>query len=191
MTKFILHGGFTRKENELNRSFYEEFVSDIPDGGTILLVYFASRYDDTTEVFQSQSKKFLEQAKGKKFTFVHATKQDFLDQMKQSDAIYFHGGSTNKLLDVLRSYPDLTQFIEGKTVAGSSAGAYALAKFGASHSEDVMREGFGLVPLRVVCHYESTELPPAVGAVSILKNTAQDLELVLLKDCDWRVFKNP
>ncbi len=189
MTKFILHGGFTRKENESNRSFFEEFARDIPNGGDALMVYFASREEDTTATFQDQSRRILEQAHGKEFTFVHATKEHFLEQVKQADAIYFHGGSTNKLIAVLRTYPDLTPLIEGKTIAGSSAGAYALARYGASHSEDVMREGLGLIPLRVVCHYESKELPPAPGAVEVLRKTAQDLELVLLKDCEWKLFR--
>lgn len=189
MTKFILHGGFTRYENELNRSFYEEFMRDVPEHGTVLIVHFASREDDTTVAFDEQCRKFAEQAQGKTVNFVKATEKDFTEQFKEADAIYFHGGSTNKLLRVLRTYPDLRPLTEGKTIAGSSAGAYALAKLGASHSEDATREGLGWVPLRVVCHYESPELPPAEGAVSLLRTTSEDLELVLLKDCEWRMFR--
>ncbi|HEX7651566.1 MAG TPA: Type 1 glutamine amidotransferase-like domain-containing protein [Candidatus Paceibacterota bacterium] len=189
MTKFLLHGGFTRRENELNRSFYEEFARDIPDGGTILLVYFASRSDDTADVFAEQSKWIREQSHGKTFHFVHATKEGFLEQLKQADAVYFHGGSTNKLLAVLRTYPDFAPLVQGKSVAGSSAGAYALAMYGTSHSEAAMREGLGLVPLRVICHYGSPDLPPSDAAVEILKHTAEDLELVTLRDCEWKMFK--
>lgn len=101
--------------------------------------------------------------------------------------MYFHGGSTNKLLETLRTYPDLKPLLEGKTIAGSSAGAYAIAQFGASHSEDAVREGLGLAPLRVICHDESAELPPAPGAVALLKETSKNLELVSLKDCEWKV----
>jgi len=189
MTKFILHGGFTRHENELNRSFYEEFVRDVPEQGTVLIVHFASREEDTAVAFDEQCRKFAEQAQSKNMSFVKATEENFIEQLKQADAIYFHGGSTNKLLRILRTYPDLKPLMEGKTIAGSSAGAYALAKLGTSHSEDAMREGLGLVPLRVVCHYESPELPPAEGAISLLKRTAENLELVLLKDCEWQVFR--
>lgn len=188
MTKFILHGGFTGKNNELNNTFYEEFARDIPDGSTILLVYFASRSDDTSEKFKGQGVRIIEHAHGKNFNFAMATKEDFLDQITSSSAIYLGGGSTNKLLDILRTYPDLKPLVQGKTIAGSSAGAYALAHFGASHSEDVVREGLGLVPLRVVCHYESPDLPPNEKSVSALRAMAQDLELILLKDCEWRVF---
>lgn len=188
MTKFILHGGFTRKDNGLNHAFHEEFARGIPAGGTVLHVYFASRSDDTSEVFEEHKRNIIEHAHGKNLNFLFATKENFLDQITQSDAVQLHGGSTNKLLTVLRTYPDLKPLVENKTVAGSSAGAYALARFGASHSEEIVRKGLGLVPLRVVCHYESPDLPPNAASVSALKNTAQDLELVLLKDFEWKVF---
>ncbi len=189
MTKYILHGGFTRKDNELNRTFYGEVVRDIPDGGIILLIYFASRTEEhTTESFEYQIKMFTVAAHGKKINFVIATKEDFLDQLKRSDAVYFNGGSTNKLLKILRTYPDLKSLLEGKTVAGSSAGAYALAHFGASHDKPEVREGLGLVPIRVVCHYKSAKLPPNAESVSLLRNTSPELELIFLKDFEWKVF---
>lgn len=188
MTKFILHGGFTRRENELNRTFFEEVVRDIPEGATLLMVFFAARYDDPTETFNELKQKLEAAAGSKKLNITLATKENFIQELTDAKAVYFHGGSTNKLLDVLRSYGSIKPLIEGKTVAGSSAGAYAIAAYGASHSEDAMLEGLGLAPLRVVCHYESAELPPAAGAVEVLKNTATDLELVLLHDFEWKVF---
>lgn len=188
MTKFILHGGFTRKENELNRSFFEEFVRDIPDDGNVLMVLFASREADPITAFNELSKRMESEAGNRRLNFSFATEEGFLDEIQKADAIYMHGGSTNKLLRVLRTYPPLDAFMKGKIVAGSSAGAYAIGAYGASHSEDAMREGLGLLPVRIVCHYESPDLPPAPGAVAVLEHTATNLELVLLKDCEWRVF---
>lgn len=186
MTKYLLHGGFTRLENELNRSFYEEFTRDLPEGGTIALVYFASRSDDTTDVFEEQKVKITNEAGGREFSFIHSTQENFIEDITAADAIYFHGGSTNKLLKILRSYPDFKYLLVGKTVAGSSAGAYALVRYGASHSESAVREGLGFVNVRAVCHYESPELPPYPDAVELLRHTAEDLELILLKDCEWK-----
>ena len=188
MTKFVLHGGFTRRDNELNRTFYKELVKDVPNHGNILLVYFASRYDDVLEVYEEMSMKIQEQSAGKEFSFTQATKEDFMKQLGDADAVYIHGGSTNKLLDVLRTYSDIEKLTAGKTVAGSSAGAYAIAKYGASHSEDRVREGLGLLPIRLACHYESEELPPAEGAMKVLRESFTELELVLLRDFESRVF---
>lgn len=188
MTKYILHGGYTRADNESNRAFYREVLRDVPDGGTVLLVYFASRKDDISAVFTQQIADFKSAANGKNIRYVLATEKDFLSQLGQSDAVYLHGGSTRKLIDKLRTYSDLGQHFEGKTVAGSSAGAYALARYGTSHSEEVVREGLGLVPLRVVCHFESADLPPSPASIALLKNIAADLEMVYLRDFEWKVF---
>lgn len=190
MTKFILHGGFTRRENELNRSFYEEVVRDVPEGGTVLLCYFASREADNSDKYQEDSQSLTTQAHGKKLTFLFATENDFIQQLKHADAVYIRGGSTSKLLRILRNYPDFKESLVGKTVAVSSAGAYVIASYGPSHAKGEVREGLHLLPLRVVCHYGSMELPPNLNAIELLKTTAPDMELVLLGDCEWKVFSS-
>lgn len=192
MTKYILHGGYTRVNNELNQSFYKEFVRDVPDKGTILICYFASKDPDITKKFEQDTNTFSKWAEGKNFNFLLADEKNLIEQLKKADALYIPGGSTPKLLGVLKNYPELKENLEGKTVAGSSAGAYAIGRYSAFHDDESggqIREGLGLLPLRVVCHYESAELPPNPKALSVLKEMAQDLELVVLKDFEWRVFK--
>lgn len=193
MTKYILHGGYTRTDNELNHTFYEEITRNIPDGGTVLLCYFASQEDDNSERFKEDSQRIEERSHGKKFTFLLANEKDFIEQLKQANALYIRGGSTPKLLGVLKKYPDFKENLDSKTVAGSSAGAYAIGKYSAFHDDESggqIREGLGLLPLRVVCHYESNDLPPNPTALNSLGNMAQDLEIVFLKDFEWKVFNN-
>ena len=78
--------------------------------------------------------------------------------------------------------------LNGKTIAGSSAGAYAIATLSASHHEETAREGLSLAPIRVICHYQSDRLPPKAESVTALKATVQNLELITLKDYEWKVF---
>lgn len=188
MTKYILHGGFTGKDNELNRTFFEEIGRDTPDGGTVLLVYFASKLEDSPNKFEKDRERIAKQSHGKNLNFVLADKERFIEQLKQADAVYIRGGNTEKLLATLRSYPDLRPLVQGKTVAGSSAGAYALSKLSVSHDGKKLCEGLGILPLRVVCHYESQELPPYPGSVEFLEETAKELELIKFKDHEWKVF---
>ncbi|OGC87491.1 hypothetical protein A3C20_02485 [Candidatus Kaiserbacteria bacterium RIFCSPHIGHO2_02_FULL_55_25] len=189
MTKYVLHGGFTSPKNEWNRTFYEEIGRDVPDGGTVLLCYFASQDDDNSGRVEQDSANLREQSHGKKFNFLVATKEDFVAQLAQSDAVYFRGGSTEKLLTAFRSYPNLKSLLEGKTVAGSSAGAYMLSTFCAAHSTSEAREGLGILPLRLICHSESAELPPSVQSVAELQKLDKNLELVVLKDFAWKVLR--
>lgn len=188
MTTYILHGGFPMRDNESNHAFYEEFARTIPEGGIVLLVFFAVAPSDVLKKTEQMKELFEGRSRGKRFNYVTATKEDFLDQMKNADAIYLHGGDTAQLLEVLKTYPDLKPFMEGKTVAGSSAGAYALVRFGSAHSTERMREGLGMVPVRLVCHYESPTLPPSINSVAELQSVAPELEFVLLRDCEWKVF---
>jgi len=81
--------------------------------------------------------------------------------------------------------------LEGKTIAGSSAGAYVIGKYSAFHDDESggkIRKGLGLLPLRVVTHYESLDMPPNPEAFELLKNTEPEIELVLLRDFEWKVY---
>lgn len=192
MTKYILHGGYTRTDNELNRTFYEEITRDVPDEGMLLLCYFASREEDNSNRFKEDKERLSGQSQGKNFTFLMANEKDFVEQLKHAHALYIPGGSTPKLLRILKKYDDFKKKLNGKTVVGSSAGAYAIGRYSVFHDDESggqIREGFGLLPLRVVCHYESPNLPPNPKALSSLKNMAQELDLVLLKDFEWKVYK--
>lgn len=188
MAKRILHGGFERHNNESNNSFYRELVRDIPVGGTLLLVYFASENDEARDVFTEQTNRIHEITQ-KDIRFVLATEEDFIAQVSKTDAIHFRGGHTPKLLTILRRYPNFISEIADKTLSGSSAGAYALGKYGVGHSEQGIREGLGILPIRLVCHYESTEMPPNPDSYAELLTMASELELVQLRDCEWRVFE--
>ena len=191
MTKFIFHGGVTQLDVESNRSFYREIIKDIPDGGTVLLVYFASRATDLQsdeEKMKCDIEGFKKQSEGKHLNFVMATREEFIDQLSQADAVYIRGGSTAQLMEILRSYPDLKPYTEGKVLAGSSAGAYALSTFYDSHYEDLVLDGLALAPVRVVCHCDSAKMKPREKSVELLKETAPQLELILLNDCEWKAI---
>ncbi|HVY54534.1 MAG TPA: Type 1 glutamine amidotransferase-like domain-containing protein [Thermodesulfobacteriota bacterium] len=191
MTKYILHGGYTSADNDLNRTFYEEIARDVPDGGMILLCYFASRDADNSGRFREDSERILEQSHGKNFTFLLADEKEFMDQLKESNALYMRGGSTPKLLGTLSKFPSFKENLGGKTIVGSSAGAYAIGRYSAFHDDESggkVREGLGLLPLRVICHYQSSDLPPNPDALVSLKATEPELELVPLKDFEWKVF---
>lgn len=189
MTKFIFHGGGIDPKTKSNDSFYKELVKDVPEGGTVLLVYFASRTDDNTDRIDLDTEKCKEFAEGKSLHITVATPENFISQISAASAIWFRGGSTNKLLAALRAYPNLKEQLIAKTVAGSSAGAYALSSYFSSHYEDIAAKGLGIVPARVITHLGSATMPPRPGAIEALKNTAQELPLIELHEGEWRVVQ--
>jgi peptidase E len=187
MTKYIFHGGGLSLESDSNHGFYKEIVKDIPVNGTVLLVYFASRSDDNSERIALDTTRLKELTGKPALHILIANETDFISQIKESDAIFIRGGSTEKLLNILYAYPDLKNSFEGKTIAGSSAGAYALSTFYSSHYEDCAAEGLGIVPVRVVTHYKSEKMPPKAAAIEALQNAAPELKLIMLKEGEWEV----
>lgn len=189
MNKYIFHGGGSAQDGVGNNSFFEELVKDAPENGTVLLVYFASREDDYSDRVAYDTEK-CKSATNKKLSVVVANKDDFVKQVLEADVIYLRGGSTEKLITALKEYPELESVLTNKqkTIAGSSAGAYELSTYFSSHYEDIAASGLGIVPVRVITHYESKKMPPREGAIEALKNTAQELPLITLRETEWEVF---
>lgn len=185
MTKYIFHGGGAGSDD-----FYAELVKEIPSKGTVLLVYFASRTDDNSDRIAYDTQKCKEFSLGKDIVVQVATLEGFEQQAAVSDAIYFRGGSTEKLINALKQFPSLKAALENKpkTVAGSSAGAYALSTLYSCHYEDRAAEGLGVVSVRVVTHYESKSMPPRERSVEMLRNIRNDLDLIVLREGEWKIF---
>jgi peptidase E len=189
MTKYILHGGFTRTPNELNRKFMAEVVKDIPDGGQLLIVYFSRNDEEYPKLIEQDKEPFEAAATGKEIKVVVADKGKFVQQLKSSDAIYMRGGETELLMQELEKHPDFGSLVQGKTVAGSSAGAYVLAKYYHSASRGGIHKGLGLVPVRVICHYQSDGFDTPDDPMAVMKDNPEDLRLIVLKDFEYEVIK--
>ena len=184
-TKYILHGGQIKIDNELNRGFAREFIADVTDNSQILLVFFAydeSEWQNGYNFFRNLYSKYL----GKQYNFVMATRKKFIDQIKTSDSIILQGGDTEKIIKTLKQYPLFEEAVVGKTVAGSSAGAYALSEYAYSNDTDEIFRGMGILPIRVRCHYngEDKEIEDKFAKYP----ESLRLELVLLKNFEYKIF---
>jgi hypothetical protein len=183
-TKIILHGGYSRVDNDLNRSFFAELVKDMPPGGAVLLCYFAYEGDYSKHVAAHTA-------------FVHAARSDvrvmvanedaFESEVRHADAVYLNGGHTPRLFSALQKYP-FGEMIRGKVVAGSSAGAYVLAHKGAAHTGEEARLGLGITRKNVVCHFESETLQPTKQSLRELQEDVER-EIVYLGDFEWKCFE--
>lgn len=117
-TKIILHGGFSRVDNEQNRSFFAELVRDIPQDGSVLLCYFAYEGDYSTHV--AAHTKYIHTARPDVRISI-ATRERFEGEVHTADALYLNGGDTEELIDILLGY-SFRDMVQGKVVGGSSAG---------------------------------------------------------------------
>jgi len=158
------------------------------ENGTILLCYFASGEEDIATRYEGHKNQILEQAGGKKLNFLRATEENFIAQIKNADVLYMNGGTNHRLRETLEKYPDFLEVIKGKTVVGSSAGANVLSTYYFSNSRDGIFEGLGVLPIRLVCHYGSDKFPIKNDPLGLMKKYPENLELVVLKDFEWKVF---
>jgi len=188
MTKIILHGGFTRDDNESNRSYYREITKDLGEGSTVLVVLFAREVDEYPDLMKDEINK-LTQSTNKHLNIVQASEDEFMKQVKGSDAVVIRGGDTAKLMEVFKRHPEFMEAVKDKVVAGSSAGAYLFSRYYHSGTRNKVFEGLGILPIRIACHYGSKELEGRGNPLEQLEEYPHDLELVVLKDYEWRVFE--
>src|SRR3989344_1167233 len=115
----------------------------------------------------------------KEITFEVASEQSFVEQIKSADVVYFHGGTTLKLLEALKKFPNLKDILNGKIVAGESAGANVFGEFFYSPSTDKVDEGLGFFPLKIIPHYSEQYKGKLDGL-------GKELELLSLTEYEYK-----
>ncbi len=182
-TKYILNGGSNIDSPEKNNNeFYSEILKDAPMSLKILLVMFANekeRWEPKTERVISE---FNQNTTTQKLSFEVANEEDFIEQIQKSDVIYFAGGKTVKLLEALNRFLDLGKYLNGKIVAGESAGANIMAKYCYSPNADKVLEGLGILTIKLIVHYQE-KYKGKLDAVGT------ELELVLLQEYKNKIFQ--
>ena len=183
MTKFVLHGGFSREKPILeDDAFFREMLKDTKEEVKVLLVYFAEREDRVAERIEQDKEQFDKNKGAKILQFKVATEETFLQDCAWAEVIYLHGGRTVKLMEVLKKYPDLKPAFSDKTIAADSAGANALCQLSYSRNSKETTEGLRILPFKIVVHYEE-------GTPNPLAEVEPELETLLLREYET-VVKN-
>ena len=179
-TKYVLHGGFTPGAKQENDPFFQEILKDAPSSVKILLVYFAKEANRVEDNKNEDIKQFNKNKGDRTLFFEVATEESFIEQVRNADVVYLHGGATLKLLDTLKQFSDLASLFTGKTIAGDSAGANVLcAEF--YSLKNGPGEGFGLLLFKIICHYTEENKYK-------LDDIKPALETFFLKEYEFKVF---
>lgn len=192
MTKFILVGGYIQKGTEGGRAFAEELVKGFVEPVKILDCMFARPPEAWQSTFEADKEFFGRVLPAKKLQFVLADPDQFLAQVAGADAIFLRGGRTDDLLKLLAHAPDWVKNLKGKTVAGTSAGADALATYFYSLDDLKLGDGLGLVSVKTIPHFRSDYNAPNIDwdkAEAELKAYKDDLPLVTLREGEFKVFE--
>lgn len=182
VTKYVLHGGMAHEINSQNDLFFQEILKDTSDNLIVLLVYFSKEVDRIPKNKAEDISQFNKNKKSKKITFKIADELTFTKQVSESDIVFFHGGNTLKLLETLKKFKNLKKLLNGKIVAGESAGAYVLSSFFYSKTIGKSLKGIGLVPVKTICHYIGQNRDK-------LKEAPKNLKPLLLGEYKFKVFR--
>jgi peptidase E len=181
-TKYILHGGSAQHTNEDNDLFFKEILKSTPDKVKILLVHFAGTEDRKELNWQKDTAQFIRNKGNKEIEFQLAEEANFLEQIKNADVIYFGGGTTVNLINALTKFKNLKEALEGKIVAGESAGANTFCSYCYSKSGGGVIKCLGIVPVFMFPHYD-TNIEADLGSVP------QDIEKVFLPSYKFKTFE--
>lgn len=186
ITKYILHGGNTSEENLDNHAFFRELANINKRSPQILLCYFAKDDSKWEELAEQDSKKIISTS-NKDINFEIATKKRFREQAKKSDLMYFRGGHTKPLLDTMKDIRGWENDIEGKIIAGSSAGTYLVSSYYHTNNTKQLGEGFGLLDIKTYAHFDEKKDQDILEKLS---NAAEDLPILAIPEYKFVVMYN-
>lgn len=193
MTKYVLAGGYINKAEDGGKAFYEELVKDTKDKPVkILDCIFARPIEVWEETFKFDQDLFPQFIKD--FELELAIPEKFVEQVKNSDVIFLRGGHTQQLFKLLSQDKAWIGELDGKVLAGTSAGAEVISKYYHVLSSSRTGEGFGLLPIKVIPHWKANdfdEIPKDIDwdkTLKELKDYKEDLLIYTLAEGQFIVL---
>lgn len=162
-------------------------TKSLPEPVRILLIYFARPKEEWKELFKNDKDNFIRFNHGVKMEFTMASDsiEILTQQIKENDVIYIRGGNDYSILDKFRKIKNINDLFDGKVVAGSSMGAYVLAKYFYSNSNDQIKEGGGLLPIKCFAHYHKDK----ADKLKELEKYKENLKIYAIPDTEFVVIE--
>lgn len=187
-TRFILHGGMMSYEDPRNTSFFKEVTKDLIDGDRVLWIGFARRDESERMTTFERDKDYILNSTEKNILVENAVTENLVKQVAEAKVIFVTGGDTKKLQADLESHPDFIAALAGKTYAGSSAGANICSTFYWGCSAEKVIKGMNMLPIRLMVHFGNPEFNSTEVQKVEMEKLTNELELILLPECEWRVI---
>jgi peptidase E len=164
MTKYILVGGYPHRAADGGKAFAEELVKGFTQPVKILDCLFARPQENWPVAFEQDKEFFGRHLPDTKFEIELADPKNFIDQTKWADAIYIRGGENELLLvELLKQEAGLKEALDGKTLAGSSAGANAISTYYYGLDDLTFEKGLGWLPIKTIVHWQSDYNAPNIN----------------------------
>ena len=127
MTKYVLNSGGIKNEPTLKKKFHQELIKGLGSNPKFLLCNFAQGREYWEAKFQGYSDAISEDMpENVNPSFELAMPKQFVEQCKQADVVYFHGGDDHLLQYWMKQY-ELAELFKDKVVATNSANSDILS----------------------------------------------------------------
>ncbi|MBW4061039.1 Type 1 glutamine amidotransferase-like domain-containing protein [Candidatus Saccharibacteria bacterium] len=191
-TRIILHGGNSNIKSDKNDDFYQEIIRGVEkDNLSVLCVYFArpeARWEDSYAEDQSVFHALgIETGRDLDTTMATYDMDELLGSIVEADVIFISGGYNGHLKDTLLTIgvKNFRQMIQGKTLVGISAGANILGVYYYSQGSEEIREGIGLLNIKVLTHYSEDQ----TKQLALLKSYKEDIPTVTVAEEEYVVIQ--
>ena len=192
MKKFILIGGYPHKAIDSGKALCEEMIRGFSEPVKILDCLFARPHENWEKAYQQDKEFFAKNLPNGELDIERADPHTFLDQLERTDVLYFRGGDTGVLMKALTQVPSWSEKLDGKTIAGSSAGMDILAQYCFNLDTLQIEGGLGLLPIKTIPHWKSDYNAPNIDwdiAKQSLSQYKEDLLIVTLGEGEFKVFE--
>lgn len=192
MTRYILVGGYPHKALDGGEAFVRALVEGYGEKPKILDCLFARPRENWAKAHEQDTAFFTTHLGEHSFHIQMAEVETFREQIVWADAVYIRGGSVEDgLLEMIASVVDIKKLLEGKTLAGSSAGADAMSH--SFYGLDTLRlhDGLGFVPAKVIPHWMSDYNAPNIDwakAYEELDAYKEKLPILTLREGEFKII---
>lgn len=188
-----------KKASDGGQAFFRAIIGERKTAN-VLICCFAMPYDQWQIGYDDDKNIISSVNDGVLLSFQNANLSDFANQVNWADVIVFRGGSTNDLIDRLKKVQGWQNNLTGKTVVGSSAGAYMLSSsYVVTDITPQLAPGLGLLPIVIATHYRSTFIHNSDmdkfqtfwdNVDNLMRVQANGRDVVVLKEGDFITLSN-
>lgn len=158
MIHFFLHGGYAWAPSDQNKNFYRSLLFSVKkEKVKIVLLPFARDRLKWEEKKEELSLRFKEATVGQvlEIILVSETGNIGKEELSHADIIFLWWGDTLRLQNALKTIPELSEILDGKIVAGSSAWALVFSRFYYENDSNSYHEWLWFFPYGMICHWSN------------------------------------
>lgn len=155
MTKFLLNSGGIKNNSAAKRRFHIAMIEGVEVAPKILLCNFAQGREYWEAKFQGYCDSILQDViEVAKPEFRLAMPEEFVEQCKWADIIYFHGGDDHLITYWMKQF-NLAEIFNNKTVATNSASSNMLSTHYWTCDWRMNMDGLAILPIKFISHFKS------------------------------------